>query len=104
MDTLADMKPSTPMPVLQIFGLTKAQSTLLQFAYFVGKSGYMRENRHCTNYGLLLRFIAYLVVAPPMGLFMRKYGYKTGIHIGLTLFSIGAVMFWPSAKYRQYGM
>ncbi|KAJ9126977.1 hypothetical protein QFC24_001208 [Naganishia onofrii] len=67
---------------LEIFGLTKAQSTLLQFAYFV----------------------AYLVVAPPMGLFMRKYGYKTGIHIGLALFSIGAVMFWPSAKYRQYGM
>jgi FHS family L-fucose permease-like MFS transporter len=54
--------------------------------------------------GLLLRITAYLVVAPPMGLFMRKYGYKTGIHIGLTLFSIGAVMFWPSAKYRQYGM
>jgi hypothetical protein len=25
-------------PVLEIFGLTKAQSTLLQFAYFVGMS------------------------------------------------------------------
>ncbi|KAJ9105611.1 hypothetical protein QFC20_004291 [Naganishia adeliensis] len=59
-----------------------AQSTLLQFAYFV----------------------AYLVVGPPMGLFMRKYGYKLGIHIGLALFSIGAVLFWPSAKYEHYGM
>ncbi|WVQ81341.1 hypothetical protein IAT38_003464 [Cryptococcus sp. DSM 104549] len=67
---------------LTIFGLTKTQSTLLQFAYFV----------------------SYLVVAPPMGIFMRKYGYKKGIHIGLGLFSIGAVLFWPAAKYRQYGM
>ncbi|WWD21194.1 hypothetical protein CI109_105678 [Kwoniella shandongensis] len=67
---------------LTIFGLTKTQSTLLQFAYFV----------------------SYLVVAPPMGMFMRRYGYKKGIHIGLALFSIGAVLFWPSAKYRHYGM
>lgn len=34
-------------------------------------------------------FAAYLLVAPPMGIFMRKYGYKLGIHIGLGLFSIG---------------
>ncbi|OXC69725.1 hypothetical protein AYX13_01894 [Cryptococcus neoformans] len=67
---------------LTIFGLTKTQSTLLQFAYF----------------------ISYLLVAPPMGIFMRKYGYKKGIHIGLGLFSIGAVLFWPSAKYEKYGM
>jgi FHS family L-fucose permease-like MFS transporter len=39
-----------------------------------------------------------------MGLFMRKYGYKLGIHIGLALFSIGAVLFWPAAKYEEYGM
>jgi hypothetical protein len=39
-----------------------------------------------------------------MGLFMRKYGYKLGIHIGLGLFSTGAILFWPSAKYEQYGM
>jgi FHS family L-fucose permease-like MFS transporter len=39
-----------------------------------------------------------------MGIFMRKYGYKLGIHIGLALFSTGAVLFWPSAKYEQYGM
>ncbi|ODN76862.1 hypothetical protein L202_05452 [Cryptococcus amylolentus CBS 6039] len=67
---------------LTVFGLTKTKSTLLQFAYFV----------------------SYLVVAPPMGVFMRRYGYKKGIHIGLGLFSIGAVLFWPSAKFEQYGM
>lgn len=46
---------------------------------------------------------AYLVVAPPAGMLMRKYGYKKGIHAGLTIFSIGAVMFWPAAIYHKYG-
>lgn len=54
-------------PVLGFFNLSKAQTTLLQFAYFV----------------------SYLLVGPPMGFFMRKYGYKIGIHVGLSLFSIG---------------
>ncbi|ODN97316.1 hypothetical protein L198_03879 [Cryptococcus wingfieldii CBS 7118] len=65
---------------LTVFGLTKTKSTLLQFAYFV----------------------SYLAVAPPMGVFMRRYGYKKGIHIGLGLFSIGAVLFCPAAKFEQY--
>lgn len=68
---------------LVVFDLKdRTQTTMLQFAYFV----------------------SYLIVAPPMGLFMRKYGYKTGIHVGLAIFAIGAVLFWPSAKYKQYGM
>jgi FHS family L-fucose permease-like MFS transporter len=48
--------------------------------------------------------VAYLTTAPPMSFFMRRYGYKKGIHIGLGLFSIGAVMFWPAAKFAYYGM
>ena len=34
---------------------------------------------------------------------MRKVGYKKGIHLGLTLYSLGAVFFWPSAKFKKYG-
>ncbi|ORY32003.1 major facilitator superfamily domain-containing protein [Naematelia encephala] len=67
---------------LDIFNLTKTQTTLLQFAYFV----------------------AYLVVAPGAGAFMRRTSYKLGIHCGLGLFSIGAIMFWPAAHYGYYGM
>ncbi|RSH94902.1 hypothetical protein EHS25_004708 [Saitozyma podzolica] len=67
---------------LTIFHLDHTQTTLLQFAYFV----------------------AYLTTAPPMSFFMRRYGYKKGIHIGLGLFSVGAVMFWPAAKFAYYGM
>ncbi|KAG1836749.1 major facilitator superfamily domain-containing protein [Suillus subalutaceus] len=61
-----------------VFGISKLQSTLLQLAYFG----------------------AYFVWAPFAGIFMRRVGYKKGIHIGLSLYSIGAVFFWPSAKYE----
>ena len=34
---------------------------------------------------------------------MKHFGYKKGIHLGLTLYSLGAIFFWPSAVYRKYG-
>ncbi|KAF8904376.1 MFS general substrate transporter [Gymnopilus junonius] len=64
-----------------IFKIDKTQSTLLQLAYFG----------------------AYVVFSPVAGIFMRKRGYKAGIHLGLTLYSLGAVFFWPSAKFAKYG-
>lgn len=65
----------------QVFGITKLQSTLLQLAYFG----------------------AYIVFSPIAGIFMRRFGYKKGIHLGLTLYSLGAIFFWPSAKFEKYG-
>lgn len=64
-----------------VFGINKVQSTLLQLAYFG----------------------AYVVWSPFAGIFMRKRGYKAGIHLGLTLYSLGAIFFWPSAKFAKYG-
>ncbi|KAK0454476.1 major facilitator superfamily domain-containing protein [Armillaria borealis] len=64
-----------------IFGISKVQSTLLQLAYFG----------------------AYLVYAPIASIFMKRKGYKAGIHMGLGLYSLGAVFFWPSAVYQKYG-
>jgi len=64
-----------------IFGIDKTQSTLLQLAYFG----------------------AYVVWSPFAGIFMRKKGYKAGIHLGLTLYSLGAVFFWPSARFAKFG-
>lgn len=37
-----------------------------------------------------------------MGIFMLRYGYKLGIHIGLGLFSTGAILYWPAAHYHLY--
>lgn len=48
-------------------------------------------------------FIAYFLMAIPAGLLLKKYGYKTGIIIGLIIFAIGCFLFVPAANYMQYG-
>lgn len=47
-------------------------------------------------------FIAYFLMAIPAGLIMKKYGYKTGILIGLTFFAIGCFLFVPAANTMRY--
>lgn len=63
-----------------IFHITKMRSTLLQFAYFGG----------------------YGIMALPAGIIMRKFGYKRGIILGLCLFALGALLFYPSALIGDY--
>lgn len=53
-----------------LFGISKAASGLLQAAYFGG----------------------YFLMALPAGLIMKKYGYKRGILLGLSLYSLGALL------------
>src|SRR6188472_735521 len=43
-------------------------------------------------------YIAYFLMALPAGFIMRKYGYKSGIIIGLLLFGIGSILFVPAAN------
>ncbi|KAL8276806.1 hypothetical protein RQP46_010811 [Phenoliferia psychrophenolica] len=38
----------------------------------------------------------------PASLFMNRFGYKAGVIAGLSLFSIGAIMFWPCAISELY--
>ena len=47
-------------------------------------------------------FIAYFIMALPAGYIMKKYGYKSGIMIGLLLFGIGSILFVPAANSLQY--
>ncbi len=47
-------------------------------------------------------FIAYFLMAIPAGVIMKKYGYKTGILIGLLLFATGCFLFVPAANTMQY--
>ncbi|MCF0074147.1 L-fucose:H+ symporter permease [Dyadobacter sp. CY261] len=47
-------------------------------------------------------FGAYFVLALPVGRFINKYGYKTGMVIGLLMAAIGAFMFFPAASVRYY--
>jgi MFS transporter, FHS family, L-fucose permease len=61
--------------------ITKAQSGLIQAAYFG----------------------AYFIIAIPAGLFINKKGYKAGIILGLTLYAVGALLFVPAANAMTFG-
>jgi FHS family L-fucose permease-like MFS transporter len=47
-------------------------------------------------------YIAYFLLPIPAAQFMKKYGYKGGIILGLLLFSFGAALFYPAAAVRNY--
>ena len=65
---------------LKSFAITRFQAGLLQSAFYMG----------------------YFLLAMPAALIMRKLGYKFGFLIGLSLFSLGAILFWPAAIITSY--
>ncbi|MFI8378365.1 L-fucose:H+ symporter permease [Leeuwenhoekiella sp. NPDC079379] len=44
----------------------------------------------------------YFCMALPAALFVRKYSYKVGVLIGLALYAIGALLFYPAAITGQF--
>ena len=44
----------------------------------------------------------YFAMAFPAALFIRKYSYKTGILLGLGLYSVGALLFIPASMTGLY--
>lgn len=46
---------------------------------------------------------AYFCVAFPAALFIRKRSYKSGVILGLSLYALGAMLFFPAAKVASYG-
>lgn len=47
-------------------------------------------------------YFGYFIMAIPAGILMKKYGYKTGILIGLFFFAFGCYLFVPAANTMQY--
>ncbi|PSL29978.1 L-fucose:H+ symporter permease [Chitinophaga ginsengisoli] len=47
-------------------------------------------------------FAAYFLMALPAGAVMKKFGYKAGIILGLSLYALGAFLFIPAASTREY--
>lgn len=45
----------------------------------------------------------YFTMALPAALFVRKYSYKWGVIVGLLLYSVGALLFYPAAVTQQFG-
>ncbi|MEX0273495.1 MAG: L-fucose:H+ symporter permease [Flavobacteriaceae bacterium] len=44
----------------------------------------------------------YFCMALPAALFIRKYSYKIGILLGLALYAVGALLFYPAAITEQF--
>ncbi len=47
-------------------------------------------------------YIGYFVMAVPGGILMNRFGFKKGIILGLLLYALGAVLFYPAAEMRSY--
>ena len=47
-------------------------------------------------------FLAYGTMAIPAALLMKRFGYKAGLLVGLIVFAIGTLLFWPAAVVGLY--
>ena len=63
-----------------VLRISKAQSGFIQFSLYIG----------------------YFVMAIPAGLIMKRFGYKRGMILGLSLFALGAFLFYPAAKFQSF--
>lgn len=55
-----------------------------------------------TSWIQLAFYGSYFCLAIPAALFIRKYSYKSGVLLGLGLFIIGSLMFYPASKLMSY--
>jgi MFS transporter, FHS family, L-fucose permease len=66
---------------MKSFALSRFEAGLVQSAFYLG----------------------YFLLAMPAAFLMRRLGYKAGFVIGLLLFGLGTLLFWPAAVIGQYG-
>jgi len=64
-----------------VMEISNAKASLVQFAFYGG----------------------YATMAIPAALIIKRYSYKTGIIIGLALYAVGALLFFPAAQYEIFG-
>ncbi|PSL07957.1 L-fucose:H+ symporter permease [Cecembia rubra] len=64
----------------RVLELNNVQASLVQLAFYGG----------------------YFTMALPAALFIKKYSYKTGVLIGLGLYAVGAILFYPAAAWESY--
>lgn len=63
-----------------IFQISNAQSSLVQFAFYLG----------------------YGVMALPAAIFIRRFSYKAGILLGLGFYAVGAALFIPASLFQEF--
>lgn len=65
----------------RIMSMSDAQTSLIQCAFFG----------------------SYFCFALPAALFIRKFSYKAGIVLGLCLYALGTLLFYPASQVASYG-
>ena len=65
---------------LSMTGMTRTFSAMVQVMFYLG----------------------YFVMAIPAGILIDRYGYRTGVVIGLLLYGFGALLFWPGAAIMSF--
>ncbi len=70
-------------------------------------SAFKKVMRELSNFEAALVQLAfyggYATMAIPAALFIRKFSYKAGIMVGLTLYAVGALLFYPAAAQEKFG-
>ncbi|KJF43556.1 L-fucose:H+ symporter permease [Draconibacterium sediminis] len=64
-----------------VMEISNAKASLVQFAFYGG----------------------YATMAIPAALFVQRFSYKKAILLGLTLYAIGALLFYPAAQFQAFG-
>lgn len=64
----------------KVLELNNFQASLVQMAFYGG----------------------YFTMALPAAIFIRKFTYKWGIIVGLVLYAVGALLFYPAAAYQEF--
>lgn len=64
-----------------VMEITNFKASMVQFAFYGG----------------------YATMAIPAALIIKRYGYKMGIIIGLSLYALGALLFFPAAQFEIFG-
>ena len=64
-----------------VMEISNAKAAMVQFAFYGG----------------------YATMAIPAALIIKRYSYKMGIIIGLSLYAVGALLFFPAAQYEIFG-
>jgi FHS family L-fucose permease-like MFS transporter len=64
-----------------VMEISNAKAAMIQFAFYGG----------------------YATMAIPAALIIKRYSYKLGIIIGLALYAVGALLFFPAAQFEIFG-
>src|SRR5476651_1842277 len=62
----------------------------------------LRINKEQSGLVQAANYLAYFLMAIPAGLIAKKFGYKGGILVGLTLIAAGAFWFVPAVNIGAY--